>query len=72
MNVINFVLNSTHCDANMVLINLRESADLHSCHAKGWFNWKTKFTFKGMSPTNHLCMVRQASKCLITALKVFT
>jgi len=34
--------------------------------ANGWFTLCTKFTFKGTSPTNHLCSVRQASKCFTT------
>ena len=34
--------------------------------ANGWFSSRTKFVFKGMSPTNYLCTNRQASKCLTT------
>ena len=28
------------------------------CHANGWFTSRTKFVFKGMSPTNYLCTDR--------------
>ena len=34
--------------------------------ANGWFSSRTKFVFKGMSPTNYFCTDRYASKCLTT------
>ena len=41
--------------------------------ANGWFTLTRKFTFKGTSPTNHLCTDRKASECLTTSLlTVFT
>ena len=42
----------------LVLIKFCESADTHGCHTNGWFTRETKFTFKQMTPTAHLCTVR--------------
>ena len=39
---------------------------MQQCRANGWFSSRTKFVFRGMSPTNYLCTDRQASKCLTT------
>jgi len=48
----NFILHCNRCDVNKICI-----AGSHS-RANRWFTLTRKFTFKGMSPTNHFCMDR--------------
>ena len=46
------------CYRKQTVRMLRRFSDGPRCHGNGWFTLCTKFTFKGTSPTNHLCTVR--------------
>jgi len=62
--VIKFILHCHHNDMNRACVRFPKR--WCCCRANGWFTLRTKFTFKGTSPTIHLCMVRQTSEFLTT------
>ena len=62
------LVNGRCCKLRIVLSPLRCKWNMRriAAAASGWFTLRTKFTFKGMSLTNQLCIVWQASECVTT------
>jgi len=67
--VMEFILHCRHCDINRAFVDFKND----DATVRPMGGSVMHITFKGMSPTNHLCTVRQANECLTTSLlAVFT
>jgi len=52
VKLVSLVFHCNNCDANTAFVTIRES--MAAVSSSGLLN--AKFTFKGMSPNNHICM----------------